>query len=212
MACNLTDKNIKNRVFEYIPNALAEQIEVDLTGNENKEALLEKIKSAVVKKRLVFLYCMDLHQLTQGQGKDPERYAARIKQAASACCFTTDSGTANYGPDLMGSIFILGLEDVFKCEQLFKLLPDPGKTTVEFKKLVRAASERATAKDNCAEAANTSVCGVSGDKSKTKLCENCNTTNHSSSGFSEEVRKKDSFVVMMLSHIDSIILLQISQM
>ena len=37
-------------------------------------------------------------------------------------------------------------------------------TTVDFDKLVRAASEIATAKDNCAEASNTSVCGVSGDK------------------------------------------------
>ena len=56
--------------------------------------------------------------------------------------------------------------------------------TVNFDKLVMAASEIATAKDNCAQAANTSVCGVSGDKNKSKLCENCNTTNQSSSGFS----------------------------
>ena len=47
-----------------------------------------------------------------------------------------------------------------------------------------------TAKDNCAEAANTSVCCVSGDKNNAKLCSNCNTTDHSSSAFSEEVRKK----------------------
>ena len=58
--------------------------------------------------------------------------------------------------------------------------PKAGKTTVDFDKLVRAASER-TAKDNCAEASNTSVCGVSGNKNNAKLCSNCNTTDHSSS-------------------------------
>ena len=62
----------------------------------------------------------------------------------------------------MSSIFIVGLEDVFRRKQLFQLRSDPGKTTVEFQKLVRVASEIATAKYNCAEAANTSVCGVSG--------------------------------------------------
>ena len=95
VACKLTDKNMENRVFECIPNALADHIVVDLTENENKEALLEKIKSAIVKKRSVILYRKDLHQLTQGPGEDPERYVARIKQAVPACCFTTDSGTGN---------------------------------------------------------------------------------------------------------------------
>ena len=33
---------------------------------------------------------------------------------------------------------------------------------VEFDELVKAASEIATAKENCAEAVNTSVCGMSG--------------------------------------------------
>ena len=112
VACKLSDKNIENRVFECIPNALADQIVVDLKGDENKEALLVKIQSAVVKKISVFLYRKDFHQLSQGQGEDPERYAARIRLAAPACSFTTDSRTASYGPDLMSSIFILGLEDV----------------------------------------------------------------------------------------------------
>ena len=79
VACKLSDKNIENRVFECIPNALADQIVVDLKGDENKEALLVKIKSAVFKKRSVFLYRKDFHQLSQGQGEDPERYAARIR-------------------------------------------------------------------------------------------------------------------------------------
>ena len=57
----------------------------------------------------------------------------------------------------MSSILILGLEDVYTCEQLFQLRPDPWKTTVEFEKLVRAASEIATAKDNCAEAENVEI-------------------------------------------------------
>ena len=95
LACKLTDKNMENRVFKCIPNALADQIVVDITGNENKETLLEKIKSAIVKKISVILYSKDLHQLTQGPGEDPEKYAARIKQVVPTCCFTTDSGTGN---------------------------------------------------------------------------------------------------------------------
>ena len=48
--------------------------------------------------------------------------------------------------------------------------------TVEFDKLIKAASEIAIAKENCTEAVNTSVCGMSGgEKSKKKLCGNCNT-------------------------------------
>ena len=78
LACKLSDKNIEN--------APVDQIVVDLEGNEDKEALLGKIKAAVVKKRSVFLSPKDLHQLTQGRGEDPERYAARIKQAAPPCC------------------------------------------------------------------------------------------------------------------------------
>ena len=164
---------------------MADQIVVDLKSDEDKEALLVKIKAAVVKKISVFLYCKDFHHLSQGRGEDPERYAARIRQAAPACSFKTDSGTANYGPNLMSSIFILGLEDVYTREQLFQLQPDAGKSTIDFDKLVRIASEIATAKDNCAEAASTSVCAVSGDKNIAKLCSNCNTTDHSSSGFSQ---------------------------
>ena len=51
----------------------------------------------------------------------------------------------------MSSILILGLEDVYTREQLFQLRPDLWKTTVEFEKLVRAASEIAMAKDKEAE-------------------------------------------------------------
>ena len=40
VACKLSDKNIENRVFKCIPNALADQIVVDLKGDEDKEALL----------------------------------------------------------------------------------------------------------------------------------------------------------------------------
>ena len=90
----------------------------------------------------------------------------------------------------MSSIFILWLEDVYTREQLFQLRPEAGKTTADFDKLVRAASEISTAKDNCAEASNTSVCVESGDKNNAKLCSNCNTSDHNSGGFSEEVRKK----------------------
>ena len=122
MACKLSDKAVENCVFESIPNALADQICVGLVGNENKETLLAKIKAAVIKKRSVFFYRKDLHQIVQGRNEDPERYAARIKQAAPPCCLTTDSGTADYGPDLMSSIFILGLEDSYMKEKLFQIL------------------------------------------------------------------------------------------
>ena len=111
LACKLSDKAVENRVFEAIPNALADQICVGLAGNENKEALLTKIKAAVIKKRSVILYRKDLHQIVQGRSEDPERYAARIRQAAPPCCLKTDSGTDDYSANLMSSIFILGLED-----------------------------------------------------------------------------------------------------
>ena len=75
---------------------------------------------------------------------------------------TKDIGTADYAPDLMSSIFILGLEDSYTREKLFQMRPKAGKSTVEFDKLVKAASEIATAKENCAEAITTSVCGTSG--------------------------------------------------
>ena len=55
LACKLSDKAVENRVFESIPNALADQICVGLVGNEDKETLLAKIKAAVIKKRSVFL-------------------------------------------------------------------------------------------------------------------------------------------------------------
>ena len=77
-SCKISDKAVENRIFESIPYGLADQICVSLSGNENKEALLAKIKDAVVKKRSVFLYRKDLHQIVQSRAEDPERYAARL--------------------------------------------------------------------------------------------------------------------------------------
>ena len=42
----------------------------------------------------------------------------------------TDSGTADYAPDLMSSIFIIGLCDPYTKEKLIQLQPKKGKTTV----------------------------------------------------------------------------------
>ena len=63
-SCKISDKSVENRIFEAIPNALADQICVGLNGNKNKTVLLTKIKAAVVKKkRSVFLYRKDLRQM-----------------------------------------------------------------------------------------------------------------------------------------------------
>ena len=62
----------------------------------------------------------------------------------------------------MSSIFILGLEYPYMRETLFQMRPKTEKFTVEFDKLVKAASEIATAKEHCAEAINISVSGMSG--------------------------------------------------
>ena len=70
-----------NCVFETIPSSLADQIAVNLSGKETKEEILVKIKAAVVKKRSIFLYRKDFHELSQSRGEDPERFAATIKQA-----------------------------------------------------------------------------------------------------------------------------------
>ena len=91
----------------------------------------------------------------------------------------------------MSTIFILGLEDTYTREQLYQLKPAEGKTTVSFEKLVDAASEISTAKDNVAEASNTSMFAMSGDKNKANaICGFCNTTSHNANKFTEEVRKK----------------------
>ena len=92
LASKLSDKAIENWVWVWVW--------FGLVGNDNKENWFVKIKAAVIKKRSVLLYRKDLHQITQGRNEDPERYAARIKQAVPPCCLTTDSGTADYGPDL----------------------------------------------------------------------------------------------------------------
>ena len=130
----------------------------------------------------------------------PERYAAVIHQAAPPCQLMTDSGTADYGPDLMSSIFIIGLSDSYTKEKRFQLQPKSGKTTVEFDELVRVASEIQQAKENCLEAGSSSICGVSGGqpgkkskwepKGELSACHRCNTTSHSSKGFSLDVREK----------------------
>ena len=93
----------------------------------------------------------------------------------------------------MSTLFILGLEDRYTKEQLYQMKPAVGKTTVSFEKLVDAASEIATAKDNETKAGNTSMCAMSGDKTKapaTGNCGFCNTTSHNAHGFSDEMRKK----------------------
>ena len=89
----MSDTGIQNQVFETIPTSLAYQIVVDLSDTENMDAIFAKIKSAVVKKRSIFLYRKDFHELKQSMGEDPERFAARIKQLAPACHFTADDGT-----------------------------------------------------------------------------------------------------------------------
>ena len=98
MTCKLKDKDIVNRVFETIPSSLADQIAVDLSGRETKDEILVKIKAAVVKKRSIFLYRKDFHELSQSRGEDPERFAARIKQAVPACRFTADVAHRNTVP------------------------------------------------------------------------------------------------------------------
>ena len=119
-SCKISDKAVQNRILEAFHNALADQICVNLAGNENKAVLLAKIKEAVVKKRSVFLYHKDLHQIVQSRSEDPERYAARKRQAAPPCCLKTDNKTEDYSADLMSSIFILGLADLYTREKLFQ--------------------------------------------------------------------------------------------
>ena len=196
LACKISDKQVENRILEAIPNQLADQIVVGLLGNESKAQLLVKIKDCIVKKRSVFLYRSDFHKIVQNRGELPERYAARIRQAAPPCQLMTDSGTADYAPDLMSSIFIIGLCDPYTKEKLFQLQPKKGKTTVEFDELVRAASEIQQAKDNCLEVGSSSVCGVSGGRpgggkpKQLAACHRCNTMSHSDKGFTPEVREK----------------------
>ena len=113
LACKITDKQVENRILEAIPNSVADQLVVSLVGNEDKATLMARIKDVMVKKRSTILYRSDFHKLTQNRGELPERFAARIRQSAPPCQFLTDSGTADYGPDLMASVFILGLADSY---------------------------------------------------------------------------------------------------
>ena len=107
----------------------------------------------MVKKRSVLLYRKDFHELKQGRGEDPERYACRIKQLAPDCKFTIDSGLPNYGADIMSTIFVIGPEDGYTRERLYQMKPETGKATVQFKDLVSAASEIVVDKEIAAESA-----------------------------------------------------------
>ena len=193
-ACKITDKQVENRILEAVPNQIADTVVIGLNGHETKTDLMAKIKDQMVKKRSIFLYRSDLHKITQMRGELPERFAARIRQAAPPCQLLTDSGTADYAPDLMSTIFIIGLSDSYTKEKLFQLSPKEGKTTVEFSELVKVASKIAQAKENCLEAGSSSMCGVSGGtpgkkaKGDLSACHRCNTKDHSSKGFSLEVR------------------------
>ena len=50
LACRISDKAVENRILEAIPNSVADQIVVSLEGNEDKAALMERIKEVMVKK------------------------------------------------------------------------------------------------------------------------------------------------------------------
>ena len=63
VTCKLSDKDIEKCVFETIPSSLADQIAIDLSWEESKDEILVKIKAAVVKKRSIFLYRKDFHEL-----------------------------------------------------------------------------------------------------------------------------------------------------
>ena len=77
---------------------------------------------------------------------------------------------------------------------MFQIRPTEGNSTVEFDVLVKAASEIQQAKDNCLEAGNTSVCGMSGSSSSgvksKKPCMCCNSMSHNEQGMGMAARKK----------------------
>ena len=50
-SCKLWDDKIKDCVFEAVPTDLADQICMDVTGDESIDEILAEVKSAVVKKR-----------------------------------------------------------------------------------------------------------------------------------------------------------------
>jgi hypothetical protein len=62
LACKISDKQVENRILEAIPNSVADQIVVSLVGNEDKAALMEKIKGVMVKKRSTFFILIRLPQ------------------------------------------------------------------------------------------------------------------------------------------------------
>ena len=193
LACRISDKAVENPILEAIPNSVADQIVVSLEGNEDKAALMERIKEVMVKKRSTILYRNDFHKLSQNRGELPERYAARIRQSAPPCQFVTDSGSADYGPDLMASVFLLGLNDSYTREKLFQLTPEVGKMTVSFEALIYAASAIKQAKDNCQDAGSASLSQLSGQEGggkKLHKCWCCDLTTHLEKGFRQDIREK----------------------
>ena len=136
LASKITDKQMENRILEAVPSQVADTIVIGLSGAETKYELLALLKDVMVKKKSIFLYRSDLHKLTQHRSELPERFAARIRQAAPPCQLHSDSGTADYSQDLLSTIFILGLSDGYTKEKLFQLTPAEGKTTVEFNTLI----------------------------------------------------------------------------
>ena len=192
-ACRITDKAMENRILESIPNSVADQIVVSLVGNEDKAGLMEKIKEVMVRKRSTILYRHDFHQLKQGHGEQPERFAARIRQSAPPCQFMTASGSPDYGPDVMATVFLLGLSDSYTREKLFQLAPSEERNTVSFESLITAASTIYQAKENCQDAGTASLSKLSGQDGggkKVQKCWCCDLTTHSEKGFSREVREK----------------------
>ena len=192
-ASRISDKQMENRILEAVPSQIADSLVVGLRGDETKAELLALMKDVMVRKKSIFLYRAALHKLTQQRAELPERFAARIRQAAPPCQLLSDSGTANYSQDLLSTIFIMGLVDEYTRERCFQLVPEPGKTTVKFETLIKLASEINQAKENCVEAGSGIVMGMTGDtKQKKKVGDNvcffCDTKEHSAKGFGREVR------------------------
>ena len=79
----------------------------------------------------------------------------------------------------MSTIFVLGLEDNYTQERLYQMKSDAGKSTVNFGKLVEAASEIAVAKENAAESGGAATMkktsGGDNTKSRRGYC-NTNST------------------------------------
>ena len=84
-ASKITDKQMENRILEAVPSQIADSLVVGLKGDETKYELLALMKDVMVRKKSIFLYRSALHKLTQNRSELPERFAARIRQAAPPC-------------------------------------------------------------------------------------------------------------------------------